>query len=112
HDLWDALSYRGLWRFLWRHSQMCFDEMRRSFSRHLFAESLRRLVPELLDEDLEPGGSGVRAQAVTPDGRLVQDFTFVERSRALHVINAPSPAARSEEHTSELQSRGHLVCRL
>jgi L-2-hydroxyglutarate oxidase len=92
-DLWDALSYPGLWRFLWRHSQMCFDEMRRSFSRRLFAESLRRLVPELLDEDLEPGGSGVRAQAMTADGTLVQDFTFVERSGALHVINAPSPAA-------------------
>lgn len=92
-DLWDALSYRGLWRFLGTHSRMCVAELRRSFSTRLFADSLRRLVPELRDDDLEAGGSGVRAQAMTADGRLVQDFAFVERPRALHVINAPSPAA-------------------
>jgi L-2-hydroxyglutarate oxidase len=92
-DMWDVLSYRGLWKFLRAHSRMCMAEMRRSFSRHLFAESLRRLVPELRDEDLEAGGSGVRAQAMTADGKLVEDFAFVQRRRALHVINAPSPAA-------------------
>lgn len=92
-DLWDALSYRGLWEFFRTHSRMCIAEMGRSFSRHLFADSLRRLVPELREEDLEPGGSGVRAQAMTPDGKLVDDFAFVQRSRALHVVNAPSPAA-------------------
>ena len=92
-DTWDALSYRGLRLFLRDHSRMCIAELRRSFSRHLFAESLRRLVPELLDEDLDAGGSGVRAQAMTSDGKLVQDFAFVRLRRALHVINAPSPAA-------------------
>ena len=92
-DTWDALSYRGLRLFLRDHSRMCIAELRRSFSRHLFAESLRRLVPELRDEDLVAGGSGVRAQAMTSDGKLVQDFAFVRLRRALHVINAPSPAA-------------------
>ena len=92
-DMWDALSYRGLRLFLRDHSRMCIAELRRSFSRHLFAESLRRLVPELCDEDLVAGGSGVRAQAMTSDGKLVQDFAFVRLRRALHVINAPSPAA-------------------
>ena len=92
-DTWDALSYRGLRLFLRNHSRMCIAELRRSFSRHLFAESLRRLVPELRDEDLVAGGSGVRAQAMTSDGKLVQDFAFVRLRRALHVINAPSPAA-------------------
>jgi L-2-hydroxyglutarate oxidase LhgO len=72
---------------------MCAGEIRRSFSAHSFGNSLRRLVPELRDEDLEPGGAGVRAQAMTRDGNLVQDFTFVQRPRALHVVNAPSPAA-------------------
>jgi L-2-hydroxyglutarate oxidase len=92
-DMWDALTYRGLWKFLGIHSRMCVAEMRRTFSRHQFANSLRRLVPELRDEDLEPGGSGVRAQAMTANGNLVQDFAFVQSPRALHVVNAPSPAA-------------------
>lgn len=92
-DMWDALSYRGLWRFLRTHSRMCAAEMRRSFSARSFGDSLRRLVPDLCDSDLEPGGAGVRAQAMTKQGELVQDFAFVQRPRALHVVNAPSPAA-------------------
>ncbi|MDQ6768441.1 MAG: L-2-hydroxyglutarate oxidase [Gemmatimonadota bacterium] len=92
-DLWDALGYRGLRRFVRAHSRMCIAELRRSLSRHLFAESLRRLVPALRDEDLDAGGSGVRAQAMTAGGKLVQDFAFLQLRRALHVINAPSPAA-------------------
>ena len=66
---------------------------RRSFSRRLFCESLQRLVPEIRENDLETGGAGVRAQAMSPDGNLVQDFNFVNGRRALHVLNAPSPAA-------------------
>jgi L-2-hydroxyglutarate oxidase len=92
-DLCDALGFPGLWRFLSRHRRMCWAEMKRSFSPHLFCRSLQRLVPEIQVEDLEPGGSGVRAQAMSPDGNLVQDFAFVSQSRALHVLNAPSPAA-------------------
>jgi L-2-hydroxyglutarate oxidase len=92
-DIWDVLSYRGLWRFLREHSRMCFSEIQRSISRHQFANSLRRLVPDLRDEDLGPGGSGVRAQAMTANGKLVQDFAFVQSPRSLHVVNAPSPAA-------------------
>jgi L-2-hydroxyglutarate oxidase LhgO len=72
---------------------MCFDELRRSFSRDLFCKSLQRLVPELQPDDLSEGGSGVRAQAMAPTGELLQDFHFVERERALHVVNAPSPGA-------------------
>jgi L-2-hydroxyglutarate oxidase LhgO len=92
-DLCDALSFSGLRRFLGRHKRMCWEELKRSFSKRLFCESLRRLVPGIRLEDLEPGGSGVRAQAMSPDGQLVQDFCFVRRPRALHVLNAPSPAA-------------------
>lgn len=93
NDVIDALTYLGLWRFLAKHRSMCWAEMRRSMSRRLFAESLRELVPELGDGDLEPGGAGVRAQAMTMKGELVQDFSLVQRPRALHVMNAPSPAA-------------------
>jgi L-2-hydroxyglutarate oxidase len=92
-DLYDALSFGGLWKFLGKHKRMCWDELRRSFSRELFCRSLQRLVPDVRVEDLETGGAGVRAQAMSPDGTLVQDFSFVRGRRALHVLNAPSPAA-------------------
>jgi L-2-hydroxyglutarate oxidase LhgO len=92
-DLADVLTYGGFWRFLRRYPSMCWYELRRSFSRALFCRSLQRLVPEIQPGDLAPGGSGVRAQAIAPDGDLVQDFRFIERANALHVLNAPSPAA-------------------
>jgi L-2-hydroxyglutarate oxidase len=82
-----------LWRFLAKHKRMSWDELRRSFSRRLFCESLQRLVPEIREDDLSPGGAGVRAQAMSPEGGLVQDFCLLHRPRALHVLNAPSPAA-------------------
>ncbi len=92
-DLFDALSYRGFWRFLRKYPSMCWYELRRSFSRELFCRSLQRLVPEIQPGDLATGGSGVRAQAISPEGDLVQDFLLVARANALHVLNAPSPAA-------------------
>ena len=92
-DLGDALGFAGLWRFLGRHKRMCWEELKRSFSKRLFCQALQRLVPEIRQDDLETGGAGVRAQAMSPDGTLVQDFHFVRRQNALHVLNAPSPAA-------------------
>jgi L-2-hydroxyglutarate oxidase len=92
-DLADALTYAGFWRFLRRYPSMCWYELRRSFSRQLFCRSLQRLVPEIQPGDLDTGGSGVRAQAIAPEGELVQDFRFIARPHALHVLNAPSPAA-------------------
>ncbi len=92
-DLWDALTYPGMWNFLRRYPAMCWAELRRSFSRELFCRSLQRLVPEIQPDDLAPGGAGVRAQALAPNGDLVQDFEFVLGPRAVHVINAPSPGA-------------------
>jgi L-2-hydroxyglutarate oxidase len=92
-DLADVLTYGGFWRFLRRYPSMCWYELRRSFSRELFCRSLQRLVPEIRADDLATGGSGVRAQGITPEGELVQDFRFIERVNALHVLNAPSPAA-------------------
>jgi L-2-hydroxyglutarate oxidase len=92
-DLFDALSFPGLWRFLNHHRRMCWEEMKRSFSRRLFCQALQRLVPEIREDDLAPGGAGVRAQAMSPQGELVHDFSLMRRPRALHVLNAPSPAA-------------------
>jgi len=92
-DLFDALSYRGFWRFLRRYPSTAWFELRRSLSRNLFCQSLQRLVPEIQPDDLDTGGSGVRAQAISPAGELVQEFCLVARPNALHVLNAPSPAA-------------------
>jgi L-2-hydroxyglutarate oxidase len=106
-DLYDALSYSGLWNFLGRHARMCWEETKRSFSKRLFCESLQKLVPEIQPEDLETGGAGVRAQAITPQGELVQDFHFVEQPNAIHVLNAPSPGA-----TASLAIGEEIVARL
>ncbi len=92
-DLFDSLTYPGLWRFLRRYPSMAWFELRRSFSRELFCRSLQRLVPEIQVNDLGKGGAGVRAQAITPSGELVQDFRLIARKDALHVLNAPSPGA-------------------
>ncbi len=92
-DMLETLTYPGFWRFLLRYPSMCWHEFHRSFSKALFCRSLQRLVPELQPDDLMVGGAGVRAQALSPSGELLQDFYFVRQANALHVLNAPSPAA-------------------
>jgi (S)-2-hydroxyglutarate dehydrogenase len=92
-DLAEALFFPGLWRFLAKYPSMCGYEIRRSLSRREFCRSLQKLVPEIEVSDLQPGGAGVRAQAMTADGKLVEDFYFEENPGILHVVNAPSPAA-------------------
>jgi L-2-hydroxyglutarate oxidase len=92
-DLADALTFPGLWRFLGRYPAMVRTELAQSFSRERFCRSLQKLVPDIRSDDLAPGGAGVRAQAMTPAGELVQDFHLLRRDHALHVLNAPSPAA-------------------
>ena len=72
-DLFDALSYGGFWRFLRRYPSTAWFELRRSLSRHLFCRSLQRLVPEVQPDDLATGGSGVRAQAISPAGELCRN---------------------------------------
>jgi L-2-hydroxyglutarate oxidase len=92
-DMTDTFTYSGFWRFVVKYPRMCFDELRRSFSKELFCESLRKLVPEINVDDLETGGAGVRAQALDPQGGMVNDFHIVRQPGAVHVLNAPSPAA-------------------
>ena len=92
-DTLETLTYPGFWRFLLRYPSMCWQEFHRSFSKALFCRSLQRLVPEVQLDDLMEGGAGVRAQALSPSGELMQDFYFVRQATALHVLNAPSPAA-------------------
>jgi L-2-hydroxyglutarate oxidase len=92
-DLAESLSFPGLWKFLARYPSLWSYEIFRSLSRAEFTRSLQKLVPEIRRGDLERGGSAVRAQAMTPDGSLIEDFHFEEGPGILHVINAPSPAA-------------------
>ena len=83
-------GFRAMARQHWRNG---LSEFRRSLRKREFVRSCQRLVPEVRMEDMTPGGSGVRAQAVGTDGALVDDFRFVGRERFLHVLNVPSPAA-------------------
>lgn len=83
----------GVLRLGRRYWRTALDEVTRSVSRTRFGDALRRLVPAVRDEDLEPAPAGVRAQALDRRGRLVDDFVFADSHRAVHVLNAPSPAA-------------------
>ena len=92
-DVWEMLSYVGTWQLARRFWRVGAAEYLRSFSSRLFLASLQKLVPELRLADMTSGPTGVRAQAVDVDGRLVDDFRLVRQKGAVHVLNAPSPAA-------------------
>jgi L-2-hydroxyglutarate oxidase len=92
-DLASSLAFPGFWRMARKHWRNGLDEWHRSLSKPTFVSALQRLVPEVSVKDLVPGGSGVRAQALKPDGALVDDFLFVPSGNVLHVLNVPSPAA-------------------
>jgi L-2-hydroxyglutarate oxidase len=103
-ELADTLRFSGFWRLARANWRAGAREVLRSASRRQFGESLRRLVPELRDDQLVPAPSGVRAQAMRPDGTLVDDFLIERDGRVVHVLNAPSPAA-----TSALEIARHIV---
>ncbi len=105
-DLFEMFTYFGFWRMGAKYWRTEVYELYRSFSRRAFLRALQRLVPDLTDADLEPGGSGVRAQTITPQGRLVDDFQIVEAPNAIHVLNAPSPAA-----TASIAIGRHIAAR-
>ncbi len=92
-DCLDTMTYGGFWRLAAKHAGSGLAEIHRSFSKKAFVRSLQKLIPEVQEEDLVPGGAGVRAQAIRPDGSLVEDFMIVRGPHAIHVCNAPSPAA-------------------
>lgn len=92
-DSLETLAFPGLWRMAGGYLRIGWEEYRRAWSRRLFVRSLQRLVPEIGEGDVVRGGSGVRAQALDRSGRLLDDFHLLAGERALHVLNAPSPAA-------------------
>ena len=92
-ELLATLGFAGFWKMGRKYWRTGVYEFYRSLSKAAFVHALQKLVPDLQAADLVPGGSGVRAQAVTRDGVLLDDFHIVETPRAIHVLNAPSPAA-------------------
>jgi (S)-2-hydroxyglutarate dehydrogenase len=94
-DLASTLAWPGTWRLIRRYRRMGATEMRRALSRRAFASEAARFVPELRPADLTAGHAGVRGQALARDGTLVEDFVVDRTERALHIRNAPSPAATS-----------------
>ncbi|MGA9815243.1 MAG: L-2-hydroxyglutarate oxidase [Terriglobales bacterium] len=105
-DLAGTLTYPGFWHMAGKYWRDGASEYYRSLSKRAFVKALQRLVPEIVSSDLVADGSGVRAQAVRPDGSMVDDFQFVQADRMLHVWNVPSPAATASlpigRHIAEL----------
>ncbi|HEY4301799.1 MAG TPA: L-2-hydroxyglutarate oxidase [Candidatus Didemnitutus sp.] len=92
-DFAETMTYGGFWKLAAKHAAAGLREMHRSFSKAAFVRSLQQLIPEIQADDLVPGEAGVRAQALLPDGGLVDDFLIIREASAVHVCNAPSPAA-------------------
>jgi (S)-2-hydroxyglutarate dehydrogenase len=92
-DLRETLTFPGFWRMARKYWQTGIGEMYRSYSKSAFLRALQRLLPDLKESDLQPGGSGVRAQAIAANGALVDDFAISVAGNTLHVLNAPSPGA-------------------
>jgi L-2-hydroxyglutarate oxidase len=94
-ESWGTFTFPGFWKMSAKHWRVGLSEVRRSYSKKRFVSDLQRLLPEVQEEDLALGGSGVRAQAVARNGALLEDFNILRGREAIHVLNAPSPGATS-----------------
>lgn len=103
-DAASALLYPGVWMLGLKYWRIAASEFLRSGSPRRFARALSRFVPAITEDDLTAGGCGIRAQALTFGGKLLDDFAIVRSPSALHVLNAPSPAA-----TASLAIAGHIA---
>jgi (S)-2-hydroxyglutarate dehydrogenase len=92
-ELWKTISFKGFWAMTGKYWQTGFGELYRSLSKSAFVRALQKLLPEIAENDLIRGGAGVRAQAVSASGALVDDFVIKQSRNAIHVLNAPSPGA-------------------
>jgi L-2-hydroxyglutarate oxidase len=107
HHLRETFAFSGFRRFATRNWRFGVDEMARSLSRRRFTAAVRRLLPDIQRADLAPAPAGVRAQAIRRNGELVEDFAIHTTGRAVHVLNAPSPAA-----TASLEIGAVIAARL
>jgi (S)-2-hydroxyglutarate dehydrogenase len=104
-ELGETLAWPGFQKVAAKYWRTGFGEMYRSFSKAAFTKALQKLIPEIVESDLAPGGAGVRAQACDRDGGLVDDFMILEEKKVINVCNAPSPAATSSLAIGETVSR-------
>ena len=103
-DTWDALTYNGTWKLFFKNMKFGINEYRRAFSKKLFLKTLQRMIPSLTMDDIKPGRAGVRALLLRQDGDTRDDFRIEYHGRAIHVLNAPSPAA-----TASLAIGGYIA---
>jgi L-2-hydroxyglutarate oxidase len=94
-DTMDTFTYPGFWKIAAKYGKTGLGEIYRSLSKAAFTKALQKLMPEIKENDLIPGGSGVRAQALNKKGQLIDDFDISQKGNVIHVKNAPSPAATS-----------------
>ena len=92
-DTWSAFTFWGTWKFFAKNIKFGLDEYRGAFSKRFFLKRLRTLIPTLQSEDIVATRSGVRAMALSPEGNMLDDFKIEHKNNAIHVLNAPSPAA-------------------
>src|SRR3989338_901242 len=107
-DLFDIISWPGFRKIVWRYWRTGLGEYYRSFSKAAFSRALQKLVPEITEDDLIPGGSGVRAQACDKAGNLLDDFYIINQGRMIHLCNAPSPGATASLALGE-ELAGRLI---
>lgn len=103
-DTWDALTYGGTWKLFFKNMKFGINEYRRAFSKKLFLKTLQRMIPSLTMDDIKPGRAGVRALLLRQDGDTRDDFRIEYHGNAIHVLNAPSPAA-----TASLAIGGYIA---
>ena len=92
-DTFEAFGFKGTWRFFKKHWRFGLDEYRGAFSKTYFLNRLRKLIPDLQMDDIEPARCGIRAMALGPEGDMLDDFKIEYQGHSMHVINSPSPAA-------------------
>ncbi|MDD3722150.1 MAG: L-2-hydroxyglutarate oxidase [Lutibacter sp.] len=94
-DTFEALTFKGTWKLFRKNWRKGIDEYKRAFSKRLFVKALQKMMPTLMENDVQPARAGVRAQAIDFDGNMIDDFKIMKHKGNIHVLNAPSPAATS-----------------
>ena len=106
-DSLDSLSYIGTWKLFLSHFKYGIGEYSRAISKNLFLKSLQELLPNLKNSDIVPGRSGIRAQALDKNGKLLDDFKIISSKNIVNVINAPSPGATASMAISDYIINNH-----